>query len=90
MSNQLTGFLSFAVAFVAMIAAASGEPVKATHTSKSHRHHERAVRAQMYVLPAPAVEVQPWSDGRVDVQGWCFIPDPEYRNLGHWRLCGVY
>lgn len=88
MSNQLTGFLSFALAFVAMIAATSAEPVRSTSASK-FRHH-KAVQARMYVLPAPTVEVQPWSDGRVDVQGWCFIPDPEFRNLGRWRLCGVY
>ncbi|MGY3582419.1 hypothetical protein ACVIGB_000657 [Bradyrhizobium sp. USDA 4341] len=51
-------------------------------------HH--VVRPFAYVPPAPTVEVQPWSDGLLEVSGWCFIPDADFAGLGAWRGCGVY
>lgn len=88
MTSNLS-FLAGVLAFIAMIGAAGAEP--ATGKERPHRqHHARFVKAFVPLPPAPAVEVQRWSDGVADVQGWCFIPDPEFRGLGVWRYCGVY
>jgi hypothetical protein len=76
----------------AELAAPGKENAPAT-TAKVHHpkaRHMRGAQPFAYVPPAPTVEVQPWSDGLVEVKGFCFIPDPEFAGLGTWRNCGIY
>jgi hypothetical protein len=65
-------------------------PAKTAKVQHPRARHARGAQPFAYVPPTPTVEVQAWSDGLVDVEGFCFIPDPEFAGLGTWRNCGVY